>query len=221
MAFKPPPALLTKLLKFKALEHKDGRFMIWKIPAIISQTYSLVYLQRLIEKRTSSKEMITLMHNMGRLQAQQGYRIISERFGYAKTIQDKINLLKFNLGQTEIVGLGRSEVIRADFVKMHFIFKAESVFAKEYIRFFGMQKSAVDHFLRGASVAYIEELTGKKMVCIETSCVAKGDKYCEFVVKPATGWDKKDKIYKEQEVKGYQDLKSLGAKIEPYLITNY
>ena len=221
MAFKPPPALLTKLLKFKALEHKDGRFLVWGIPAIISQAYTFVYLQKFLEKIMGKKEMMETLYSMGKFQSHQGFKMITDRFGYAKSIPDKVKLLDFNLGQADLIGLGKVSIIRADFIKKHFILDVDSVIAKEYKRFFGTQKECIDHYFRGSAAAFIEELIGEEVLALETSCIAKGKQSCQLVIKRIKDWDKKDPIYKEQFVKGYKTMKELGAKLEPYLITNY
>ncbi len=46
------------------------------------------------------------------------------------------------------------------------------------------QKSekATGHFIRGHIVGHVEEIFGVECKCVETSCLAKGDPYCEFVL---------------------------------------
>lgn len=40
------------------------------------------------------------------------------------------------------------------------------------------------HLVRGMIAGVLTELLGVKMIAIETKCIAKGDPYCEFEVKP-------------------------------------
>ncbi len=46
------------------------------------------------------------------------------------------------------------------------------------------QKSdkATGHFIRGHIVGHVEELFSIECKCVETSCLARGDQYCEFVL---------------------------------------
>ena len=50
-------------------------------------------------------------------------------------------------------------------------------------RGYGKSNSPVCHFLCGYNAGIIETLSGKPMDAEETKCAAKGDNYCEFIVK--------------------------------------
>ena len=77
----------------------------------------------------------------------------------------------------------------------------------------------MDHFLRGGLTGFVECVVNEKMFAVETSCVACGKPYCEIVVKPIKDWDKKSKLFKEQEITLIVDnVKKLAAKREPYFI---
>jgi predicted hydrocarbon binding protein len=219
VAFKPPPAIIQRVLRFKSMKYTDGGgIKLWGIPAEFFMMYAEVYLQRLIEKEFGVKKASSLIYAKGSLQAGQGFKMISERFGYAKTIPDKKKLLEFNIGQTAMVGMGKSEWIKMDFENEVFVFKCNSTTAREYKRFFGTQKQSVDHFLRGGVNAYVEQALKKKTFTVETKCIAMGDKCCEFIIKPIDKWNKNDPLFKEQAIDKIPSIKEVGAKIEPYLV---
>lgn len=219
MGFRPPPAILQKVMRLRAMKYTDnGGINLWGVPAGFFMMYAEVYLQRLMEKQIGMKKASSLLYAYGALQSGQGFKVISERFGYAKTIPDKVKLLKFNSGQSEMVGRGKYEWIKLDFEDEVFIAKGISTTAKEYKRFFGMQKEPIDHYMRGGANAYVELVTGKKCFTAETRCIAKGDKHCEFMTKPIGKWDKKDPLFMSQAIEEMPDIKKLGAKIEPYLV---
>jgi predicted hydrocarbon binding protein len=218
MVFRPPPAILQKVMRFQAIKHRDGKFLLWGIPCFISQLYAYVYLCRLIENRFGKKENMNLNYNFGKLQAREGFRMISERFGYAETIRDKKMMLEFNSGQAELVGIGSLDWVKMDFEKNYFILRVKSPIAEEHKRFFGLQREPVDHFIRGEMTAYIEEISGKKIFTLEKICIAMGKPCCEFIAKPVEEWDKNDPLVKSQWVDDLPGMKDLGAKIEPYLI---
>jgi len=219
MGFKPPPAILQRIMRMRSVKYTDdGGVKLWGIPAGFFMMYAEVYLQRLMEKQLGAKKASSLLYGYGSLQSGQGFKMISKRFGYAKTIPDKVNLLKFNTGQAEVAGRGKYKWLKIDFDKEIFISKGTSTTAKEYKRFFGTQKQPIDHYMRGGANAYVELTTGKKCFTAETMCIATGDKYCEFVTRPIEKWDKKDPLFKKQAIDNVPDIKKLGAKIEPYLV---
>jgi predicted hydrocarbon binding protein len=218
MRFKAPPQLLERVLRFRAIQHKEGRVTLWGIPATINQSYSNVYLQKLIEKKYGAKECTNIFYSLGVFQGRAAFKMISDRFGYAKTFQDKKKLLKFELGQGIVTGHGIFNWIRMDFNKNVFISKGISPHAEEYKRFFGIQKNPVDHFLRGVGSAYIEEVIGKGTFCVESKCIARGDKYCEFMIKSLESWDRSDSKFKSQFVEKPLGMKELGSKIDSYII---
>jgi hypothetical protein len=216
----PPkvPKLLEKVIRFRALQWKDGKLFLFNVPGVLSQVYVIAYQQRLLENQVGIKRASNILYNGGKFQARQGAKLFNKRFGYAHTFIDKKKLLYFNLEQSSLTGFGGLKWIRLDFDKNIFIMTGKSALAEEYLRFFGLQKNSVDHWIRGCAAAMIGEVVtkDKKMLCIETKCLAKGNPYCEFIIKPIENWDKKDPLVKAQLTEDLQDIKKLGAKMEPY-----
>lgn len=219
MAFRLPPAILQKVLRFSAIKHEGGKFFLWEIPCFISELYTFVYLQRLLEDKLGQKGAHSILYNMGFLQAIKGIKMITERFGYAKSISDKDKLLEFNSGQGELVGTGRIKLVRKDYKKSIFISRISSPIAEEYKKFFGIQKNSIDCFLRGLAAGAFEGIIGKKMFSVETQCLATGKSYCEFVTKPMKSWSKEDCLFRIQSINEEKNMKELGAKIEPYIMS--
>jgi len=218
MAFKPPPAIVQRMLRFKALKHEEGgKLSLWGVPATLFPIYSMVYLQRILENEFGYKKASSIIYAMGKFVSYQTFRMVSERFGYAKTMQDRAKLLEFNSGQSDMAGLGSFEWKKLDVEKDFYLIRGKTTLSEEYKRFFGIQKGPVDHFMRGCMEAYVETASGKHgMFCIETSCVAAGKNYCEFLTKKKSAFSKKELA--DQEIEELPtDIKKLGAKIEPYL----
>jgi predicted hydrocarbon binding protein len=212
-----PPKILEKAIRFNAMQWKDGKFLLWNVPGMLSQLYVVAYQQRLMENQFGPKKTASILYNAGELQGQQGTKIITEKFGYAKTIMDKRKLFEFNVGQGEIVGMGAFKVAIFDTDKNIFIITGDSTLAIEYSKFFGQQKEPIDHFLRGVMAGLMEVLIDKKMFCYETKCIAKGNTICEFIIKPMEMINKEDPTIREQLIEELPDMKGLGAKKEPYL----
>ncbi|MBD3313940.1 hypothetical protein GF345_05855 [Candidatus Woesearchaeota archaeon] len=201
MSFRAPPSIVQKVLRFKSIQIKDGKFLLWNTPGNVFPLFSTVYLNRIMEKNLGIKEAMTFFYEQGRYQAKNVYKIITQNFGYAKTITDKKKLLQFNTGQGELAGWGKWEWKVIDFKNNLFILSGYSTYAEEYRKIFGIQKHQVDHFGRGSCAGFIEEVIGIKVFCVETSCMATGKKKCEFMIKPVEEWNDKDSNYKAQRTK--------------------
>ncbi len=209
--------LLLKALGLKALKHKEGKLSMWGVYGTLSLLSSQVYLQKLLETNLGLKKSRAYFYTVGRHQGKQAFRMLSGRFGYAKTIKDKAKLLKVIATQCEVVGHGQFQWIRIDLKNKLCVLAGRSSLAEEYKKIFGIKKYPVDYFLAGIASMFVEEIIKEKVFCMETACLAMGKRYCEFVIKPVRNWDKKDKQFKEQYVKELQSPEELGAKIKTFI----
>jgi len=217
MAFKAPPKILQKILRFNAIKFKEGKLLVVNVPGLLSPLYVNIYLQRLLENDIGEKKAMNLLYNIGKFQGIQGLKITNNYFGYAKTIKNKRELLIFSGDQSEVTGLGKFKWVLTDFNKNIFIVRGKCSIGEEYKRFFGIQKNAVDHFTRGQAAAMVEGTINQQVLAVETKCIATGNPYCEFVVKPIKIWDKKDVMACKQLVGELSSFKKLGAQMAPYL----
>ena len=124
-------------------------------------------------------------------------------------MKDKEDLLKFNMGQLELLGYGSHEISKIDFKKNLYIFKTSSASASSFKNLFGLQKLSKDVYLSGMWAGALEAISGENVVCIETSCVAKGNQYCEFITKSAASWDKATKTKNKYLFNSTQEKKML------------
>ena len=218
MASKAAPAILQKTLTKQHLNFKDGRVYLWGNPCFIDPVLIQVYYSRLIQKKCGEKEANRIRYYTAKLQALAGNKITNKRFGYAKTISDKKKLFLFNCGQAELLGLGKFEWIRLDFDKELFVCNTISPFAEAYKNFYGIQNQAVDLWLMGSWAGALEYILGKKMFTVESSCIAKGDKYCQFISRPIKRWEKNDSLYRHyryilDEVLHEEELENFIARL--------
>ncbi|MFH1752210.1 MAG: 4-vinyl reductase, partial [archaeon] len=70
--------------------------------------------------------------------------------------------------------------------------------ALAYKKEFGKSKKAICHTLRGYFTGTASNVCGKELEAIETKCMAKGDAFCEFVIKEKSKFDEKSKLFREQ-----------------------
>lgn len=64
-----------------------------------------------------------------------------------------------------------------------------SFFAEQYLKLLGPSTTAVCWMLSGYATGYASEFFGAPLQCKETMCVAKGDPYCQFTIKPPDEWE--------------------------------
>ena len=214
MTFTPPPAILQKVLGFKEFEHKNGKLMIHGLGGSFMPYASTIFFLKLLEEKFGKDNTANIFYTIGKLQGSQTFELVTQKFGMIKTLRDKIKLLKFNAGQSDVAGNGHFEWVRLDFKKNIYIGKGTSPYAQEYKKLFGIQKKGIDFFMVGQVAGIIEEVTKIKMQAFETSCIATGKKFCEAIVFP------KKSIAKYRFHKNFRNfkeynLKKLNPKIDP------
>lgn len=184
---------LSRILRGKQVEHKEGYFYLLGVPSFIFSLDTLVVMQKMLEQEYGQKGLSIMFQFLG-YQTRMAAKMMKNRFGFPTE-----KAMRMQQGHVDMVGAGKIDFVRMDFKNNHFILKGESTFGREYLRTFGIQKEPVDWMFKGGVTNLISEYTGRKdIVCIETSCVAQGKPYCEFVAKPKKDFDLKNPKIKKQ-----------------------
>lgn len=190
------PSVVEKTLRFDALKHEKGEVTLWGHSCLINPIIGVLVRDRLTQQLVKGDTRKKIDYFSEKFQAYMGVRITGEKFGYSQTFQKKKDLLLFSSGQSDLLGYGSSEWVRMDFANEHFVLHMNCTYAKVYKATLGLSKEPVDYWNAGAWAGVLDYILGKKTACIETSCIAKGQKYCEFVIRPLEKWDKKDPLVK-------------------------
>jgi predicted hydrocarbon binding protein len=187
--------LVKEMLESGAFDLYRGEFLFWDIPGIPLPVNSWIIMNTM-KDRYPEITMNELNYQLGKMQSHRGNKVLVQRFGY------KINekLMKDSFGKSETLGMGTFEFIGFDLEnKIFTVINPNNPYPYHYMKLFGRQKEAVCHFLRGLCAgsfqAFFED---EEMFCVETDCVAKGDKACVFRVKPLSQWDMDDLVVKKQ-----------------------
>ncbi len=91
-------------------------------------------------------------------------------------------LVRINEVLFKAVGWGKLKILDYDSSKCFAIAVVEKSFECELA---GRTNKPYSQFIRGALAGWFSELTGKSCGAEETKCIAKGDPYCEILIKPA------------------------------------
>jgi len=70
------------------------------------------------------------------------------------------------------------EIVKFDLAKPDIMFRVWDLM--DCTPFRGKEKKTTSHYFRGIVSGFISKLADKRIVFIETKCIAKGDPYCEF-----------------------------------------
>lgn len=201
-------SILQRIESFKAMEHKDGKLYLVGIPFSLIPILTHALLNKILLEK-SPKNWASILYQLGNFQGRLGINSINKKFGYAKTINDKVKLINFNLGQGEVTGLGSWKLIRADTKQKSFIFKGKSPIAEKYRNIFGIQREIIDYYMSGIFSGLLSETFGEPFASIENQCIATGKEFCELVVKPLKSLSKKEVKYYLKPDKLFKDLSKM------------
>ena len=191
-------SLVKEMLTSGVIDIQNGELIAWDMPCILYPVNS-VLLINIMKKRYPEMTMDELNYQIGKMQSHRGNRVLVQRFGFKANQK----LMQEAFGKSEILGMGVFEFLSFDLENKVFVINNKcNSYAKQYLKVFGKQKEPVCHYLRGLCAgsfqAFFED---EEIVCIETSCIAKGDKECLFTIKPLSKWNVKDPLVKKQLIK--------------------
>lgn len=83
----------------------------------------------------------------------------------------------------EMMGWGKVSIKEFDMKKKHFEMQWESTIAQAMLDKFGKQKEVTCSWSMGVMTGALSELTDTKLHAEEKKCIAKGDDYCEFILR--------------------------------------
>jgi len=92
-----------------------------------------------------------------------------------------LNLLNVCLQLFQSCGYGTFEITQFNIEPLHIVIRAYNLYECEPLK--GKMSESNSQLFRGILAGLIEEIVNKKVIVIEDKCLAKGDPYCQFVIK--------------------------------------
>jgi predicted hydrocarbon binding protein len=166
-----------KLLFARAIVFSRGAFKIFGIRGVMipSKTFAMQHYMLLKKDAKAKKVIVDVAKNQGETAVKLARKL-------QRTSSEMANLM---MQTVELMGLGEINLVNPDISTGKAVFKVRNcVVATEYKENKWKAKEPVDYYLRGVIHGAVEELTGKKITCKETKCIARGDQYCEFRTEP-------------------------------------
>ena len=165
--------MLKDVKETASWERNKGEFSVIEVPAIIVSIETFVNLQKDAEKLLGFDGASVLLYETGK---KAGMRWIN-RFSKEWGLKDKKFLEAVQEFYAEL-GWGKFRVEENN--EEDLIVKVENSFIA---RGYGNSDVPICHFLRGYNAGLAEALKGKDIDAEEVKCAAKGDEFCEFVMK--------------------------------------
>jgi predicted hydrocarbon binding protein len=167
-----------KLLLARQASIDEGEITILTKNFYMQPLYELIILQERIKKEFGKKGL-KLIYETGKV----GFNDLLRRI--EKFTSKKEELQSLWLSVFKICGIGNLEIIEIDREKFKAILQTnKNPFAREYLKEYGKQKEGVDYLTAGIIAGFFSRFFEKEVECEEKSCIAKGNVYCSFVVKP-------------------------------------
>jgi len=171
------------LLKTGQVIAEDGTFMFLNEYFLLLPVRTFLNLrEKLIEKLGKKAEDV--LKEVGSYQVAQALKRYSKTIGFEKLDQVKIN--EFGINVMNLMGHGIFEIVSFDEKEKKVIARSKNVpSAIEYSIVYGKSKTPIDSYICGIWEEAYSRLFNTKMSCVETKCMACGDPFCQFEIKPA------------------------------------
>jgi predicted hydrocarbon binding protein len=172
---------LRKLLLARRASFEEGEIKILEKHFYMLPIFDIMAFQHDSKKKIGTK-ILKLMYKNGKLTAEDTVAHF-EKLGVKKG-----QLINIWINWVNMYGIAYLEIIHINNEKPEVRIRSKkSPFAKEYLKRYGKQKEPVDYILSGAIAGFFSKYFGKDVECKEVSCVAKGEKYCQFVITKSDG----------------------------------
>ncbi len=171
------PSLFKKLLFSKQFKYEKGRFyLMTEVPGVILPLDVWVKLQKSLMD-VDKDEAIKIISKIAFEQGENA----GKRYKMRVTSSFK-GLLKFSKELSEVLGMGVITYLKGGGSEVIFNI-SPSPFAERFVELYGRTKEPVCYYLSNIAAGAFSGFTGKRWVAEEVKCVAKGDLYCQVMLR--------------------------------------
>lgn len=181
--------IVKKLMMARQITMEKGEIRLLGQRMIMAPAITFYYLQNIFSSNELSNKM---MYYTCKVTNTRGYASgLSEHYGLKGE-----KLIQWMANSSQLAGWGEFELVNFDAKQKRAIVQVKNSAVATY---FKKQAIPVDHMIRGycAGVAAMV-FNDNNIDMIETKCLAKGDKICEFVGKPTKEFDFNSKLITSQ-----------------------
>lgn len=179
-----------KLLFARQLKSEEGRLTILDVPILMMSVNTLSALQDLIIKELGAGG-IKKIYESGKVG---GIKLAEEHKNKLKVESYKLFEVMKNL--VEMGGWGKIKTIKQDYKNSYAVYS----FLNNEIGLSKQYSEPSCHIIRGLTAGLHTVIFNEEVECIETNCISKGDKYCQFIVGPRKNLMKKYKSFSTNQI---------------------
>ncbi len=178
---------ILDLLAHKQIKFEEGQIKLLEQNVVIFPFENLLSIQKLLEKKHGSYGLYLTSKDLGKK--------------WIKNLFDTYNMdtieeqARWGENVFTLAGMGKMKVLNWDSKKTTMRYRSyDSVTAQQY----GSVGRPVCHIPRGWFAGASCVFFNKDVDAVEEKCLAKGDEYCEFIIKPKKNFDFKNRLVKTQ-----------------------
>ncbi|MFQ6076755.1 MAG: V4R domain-containing protein [Candidatus Bathyarchaeia archaeon] len=153
----------------------EGELRLWEGRCAIFSASAFLHLFLNLKNFFGIVTATTLLYNTGKEVAQSTCQKFAEKYGVRGD-----ELIRRVISYQGSLGYGKMEIVACDLKTGEMVVRSRNPILGSQLRDFG---APVDFFLSGSLAGVMEFVTGRKVMCTERKCVARGDDYCEFATR--------------------------------------
>jgi len=171
-----------ELLNSGNVKFDENRLLILNAFQLIFPISVFLKLREFLIKEVGTEKCNIILKEIGKYQVQQGLKRYKKLLQINKLSIEKIT--EFGLKHIELLGMGKLQLIRAQTKPIHVIYNIiNNPVAIEYKLLYKITNEPIDAYLSGILEGAYSIIFQKDINCMETLCIAKGDKVCQFEVR--------------------------------------
>jgi len=176
-------SFFVELLKTGQVVAEDGTFMFLNEFFLLIPVRTFLKLREKLIKKLGDKAD-EILREVGRYQVAAAIKRYSKTIGFEKL--DKIKITEFGMNVMNLMGHGVFEMVSFDDKKKKLVVRSKNVpSALEYKLLYGESKKPIDAYICGIWEEAYTRLFNTDVRCTEIKCIACGDPFCQFEIKPA------------------------------------
>lgn len=161
-------------LKLGKIRFEKGWIIVFDGTNILLPTRVLIFMMKYLREKFGEEEMKNAMKEFGKFQLKQALIRYKEIFKIDKW--KKEDFFDFGAKIASMLGFGEIEIREREVIMYN------SPVAFEYIEMLGLSKEPIDIYMEGILEEAYKAYLGKEVRVKEVECLAKGDKFCRFVI---------------------------------------
>jgi len=176
-------SFFVDLLKTGQVVAEDGTFMFLNEYFLLIPVRTFLKLrEKLIEKLGDKADDI--LKEVGRYQVAAAIKRYSKTIGFEKL--DQVKITEFGINVMNLMGHGIFEIVSFNEKEKKLVVRSKNAAsAIEYKLLYGKSKKPIDSYICGIWEEAYTRLFNTNMHCTEIKCIACGDSFCQFEIKPA------------------------------------